>query len=84
MAGAAGQRIAGVLTMSVASPCINVCRLDPATGWCEGCARSIDEIAAWGRLDDAAKQAVLQRLPMRRAALPQDRPADRRLRDDTR
>jgi predicted Fe-S protein YdhL (DUF1289 family) len=68
VAGASGQRITGVLTVSVASPCINVCRLDPATGWCEGCARSIDEIAAWGRLDDAARRAVLQRLPSRRGA----------------
>ena len=70
--------------MGVASPCINVCRLDPATGWCEGCARSIDEIAAWGRLDDAAKQAVLQRLPTRRAVLALDRPADRRPPDGAR
>jgi hypothetical protein len=52
----------------VASPCINICRLDAATGWCEGCLRSIDEIAGWGRLDDAGRLAVLQRLPARRLA----------------
>ena len=39
----------------VASPCIDICRMDPVTGLCEGCARTIDEIAAWSRLDDAAK-----------------------------
>ena len=39
------------------SPCINVCRMDEATGWCAGCLRSIDEIAAWGTLPEAAKAA---------------------------
>jgi predicted Fe-S protein YdhL (DUF1289 family) len=51
----------------VASPCINVCRMDAATGWCEGCLRRIDEIAGWGRLDDDAKRAVLAQLPARQA-----------------
>jgi predicted Fe-S protein YdhL (DUF1289 family) len=49
----------------VASPCVNVCRMTPATGWCEGCRRSIDEIAAWARLDDAAREAVWRALPAR-------------------
>ena len=28
------------------SPCINVCRMDERTGWCEGCQRTLTEIAA--------------------------------------
>ena len=56
----------GVAT-AVPSPCTSVCSLDPATGWCVGCLRTIDEIAAWGRLDDAGKGTVLMRLPSRRA-----------------
>jgi predicted Fe-S protein YdhL (DUF1289 family) len=39
------------------------------TGWCEGCARTIDEIAAWASLDDAAKQSIWQRLPQRHIEL---------------
>jgi predicted Fe-S protein YdhL (DUF1289 family) len=39
-----------------------------ASGWCEGCQRTLAEIAAWGGLDDAAKRAVWQQLPARRAA----------------
>ncbi|MGA1318970.1 MAG: DUF1289 domain-containing protein, partial [Rubrivivax sp.] len=31
--------------MAVPSPCINVCRIEPASGWCEGCARTLEEIA---------------------------------------
>jgi predicted Fe-S protein YdhL (DUF1289 family) len=43
-------------------PCVNICRMDAATGWCEGCLRTLDEIAAWSRLDDAAKRAVWAQL----------------------
>jgi hypothetical protein len=50
----------------VASPCINVCRMNPATGYCEGCWRTIDEIAAWSKLDDQAKRAVWEALAQRR------------------
>ena len=49
------------------SPCTSVCTIDAATGWCAGCMRTIDEIAAWGSLDNAAKRAVWKRLPARRA-----------------
>ncbi|HRI17380.1 MAG TPA: DUF1289 domain-containing protein, partial [Burkholderiaceae bacterium] len=48
------------------SPCNNVCRIDERSGWCLGCWRSIDEIAAWSKLDDAGKRAVLDALPLRR------------------
>lgn len=46
----------------VPSPCISVCRMDPATGWCEGCRRTIDEIAGWSAMDDAARRAVWGRV----------------------
>ena len=52
----------------VPSPCVNICRMDDATGWCEGCQRTLAEIAAWGGLDDTAKLAVWQALPARREA----------------
>lgn len=52
----------------VPSPCVSVCRMDPSTGWCEGCRRTIDEIAAWSTLDDAARRAVWARLLERRRA----------------
>jgi predicted Fe-S protein YdhL (DUF1289 family) len=50
----------------VKSPCINVCRMHAGTGWCEGCLRTIDEIAAWGGLDDRLKRELLAQLPQRR------------------
>lgn len=53
--------------MPVPSPCINICRMDARSGLCQGCLRTLDEIAAWSRLDDAAKQQVWDRLAERRA-----------------
>ena len=49
----------------VPSPCLSICRMDAATGWCEGCFRTLDEIAAWSRLDDSAKRAVWQEIEQR-------------------
>lgn len=53
----------------VPSPCINVCRMDPKLGLCVGCARTLDEIAAWGQASNAQRLAILQQLPERRALL---------------
>lgn len=52
----------------VASPCINVCQMHAASGWCGGCLRTLDEIASWGSLDDHGRREVLQRLRGRRVA----------------
>lgn len=54
-----------------ASPCISVCRMDPATGLCEGCLRTLDEIAAWSLLDEQEREAVWQALDARRDHLGQ-------------
>jgi len=51
------------------SPCTQLCTIDPATGWCLGCARSLDEIAEWGMASEARQRAILAALPERRRAL---------------
>ena len=51
----------------VESPCIRVCLVHPETRLCTGCARSIDEIAAWSRLAPEARRAILADLPNRQA-----------------
>ncbi len=51
----------------VPSPCQSVCVMHADTGWCEGCLRTLDEIAAWGRMDNPAKRAVWALLPGRLA-----------------
>ena len=52
----------------VASPCISICQMHAASGWCVGCLRTLDEIATWGGLSDAGKRQVLQSLAPRRLA----------------
>jgi uncharacterized protein len=54
---------------SVPSPCISVCRMDAGTGLCEGCFRTLDEIADWSMASDDVKRALWQTL-VRRAVTP--------------
>ena len=60
---------------SVGSPCINICRMDERSGWCEGCLRTIDEIAAWSVLGDDARRAVMVELSKRRVVWRRSREA---------
>ncbi|MGQ7939848.1 DUF1289 domain-containing protein [Paraburkholderia sp. D1E] len=52
---------------AVPSPCISVCKMDASTGWCEGCLRTIDEIAGWSSFDDDAKRAIWDAIEERHA-----------------
>lgn len=47
------------------TPCIKVCVIDPGTRLCVGCARSLDEIAAWGTLSDTDRLRIMAELPDR-------------------
>lgn len=51
---------------SVSSPCIGICRMDVRTGLCEGCFRTIDEIAQWSTAGDEWKRAVWADIVLRR------------------
>ena len=58
--------------MNIPSPCINVCRMSADTGLCEGCFRTLDEIARWSRQDDAEKRRILRAVAARRETLGAD------------
>jgi len=49
----------------IGSPCIDVCRLNPSSGYCEGCLRNREEIKAWKSMSDPDRLALLDRLAMR-------------------
>ena len=51
------------------SPCNKICTIDAATGWCRGCGRTLDEIAAWSTAGEAGQRAIVERLPARLARL---------------
>ena len=45
--------------IEIESPCIGVCAMDEATGFCQGCYRTLDEIQQWWDLGNTQKQAVV-------------------------
>jgi uncharacterized protein len=50
------------------TPCINICIVDQPTGLCQGCGRTLAEIAAWAAMNEDERLAVMQGLPARLAA----------------
>ncbi len=63
----------------IESPCVKLCTIHPETRLCLGCARSIDEITAWGRMTPEARRAVMAELPGREPA-PKGRRGGRKAR----
>jgi uncharacterized protein len=49
------------------SPCIAVCRIESATGYCRGCWRTIQEIAGWLGMSAEERRGVLAAIEKRRA-----------------
>ena len=47
------------------SPCTKVCVLDAASGLCQGCGRTRDEIAAWGSMPEMRRLAIMAGLGAR-------------------
>ena len=52
---------------TASTPCIKVCVIDPVSKLCEGCGRTLAEIAQWGRLSEAERLAIMAVLPERLA-----------------
>ncbi len=50
---------------AIESPCILVCSIDTATGYCFGCGRTRDEISAWLEMTPQTRRAVMAELPAR-------------------
>ncbi len=48
------------------TPCGAVCQIDPKTGWCLGCYRTLPEIAKWGKFSEDERQALLPELDRRK------------------
>ena len=47
------------------SPCVKFCVLEPGSGLCSGCGRTLDEIADWGTLSDEERRRIMAELPSR-------------------
>ena len=44
------------------SPCTNLCTINPDTGICDGCGRTLDEISDWGWMSAEEKLVILRRI----------------------
>jgi predicted Fe-S protein YdhL (DUF1289 family) len=53
------------------SPCIDVCVMDPETGQCTGCGRTLQEIAQWSSMSGEERRRIMDALSerMRQAGL---------------
>ncbi len=49
----------------IESPCILVCSIDQASGYCFGCGRTREEIAGWTGMSPRERRAVMDLLPAR-------------------
>ena len=58
------------------SPCEKICVVDPASGLCRGCGRSLAEIEHWTRYTDAERAQVMAQLPQRLKAMQNRPPAE--------
>ncbi|MFP5466217.1 MAG: DUF1289 domain-containing protein [Gammaproteobacteria bacterium] len=47
------------------SPCVSICRMNATSGLCEGCFRTLEEIARWGAMDNGAREATWARIEQR-------------------
>ncbi|MBY3598658.1 MULTISPECIES: DUF1289 domain-containing protein [Rhizobium] len=49
------------------TPCIHVCSMVSATGFCAGCGRTLQEIGGWTNYTDAERRRIMAQLPARLA-----------------
>jgi len=47
------------------SPCAKICTLDPVSGLCSGCGRSLAEIERWPGMSDAERLRLMAELDAR-------------------
>ena len=64
---------------AILSPCEKICIVDPASGLCRGCGRSLSEIERWASYSENKRARVIDELPgrlkaMRASRLAQARP----------
>jgi predicted Fe-S protein YdhL (DUF1289 family) len=64
MMDGAGPIERAMAARDVPSPCISICRVGP-DGFCEGCLRTLDEVAAWSRMSDEDKRRVWRAIELR-------------------
>lgn len=52
------------------TPCVAICRIDAASGFCIGCGRTSLEIGRWVEMSEEDRLVLMARLPDRFARTP--------------
>lgn len=47
------------------SPCVGICVIEPRSGYCEGCLRTLAEIASWSTCSPAERERTMSSLDRR-------------------
>lgn len=64
---------------AIATPCVNICAVDPISALCIGCGRTIAEIADWSGMSEDERNVIMAGLAERmRAARSERAPGGRR------
>ena len=58
---------------AIETPCIKVCVIDPQSGLCAGCGRTLEEIARWSTWSNEDRRRVMDELAERLRALGERR-----------
>jgi predicted Fe-S protein YdhL (DUF1289 family) len=53
----------------IETPCDKICTVDPASGLCFGCGRSLAEIERWTQYGDGERSRIMAELPQRREVM---------------
>ncbi|HEY0213342.1 MAG TPA: DUF1289 domain-containing protein [Paenirhodobacter sp.] len=53
------------MTETLDTPCIGLCRINPRSGLCMGCLRTLDEIARWRDMAPEDRRKILKQLTYR-------------------
>jgi len=51
----------------IETPCVKICTVDARAGICQGCGRTIDEIARWSSMSSSERAQIMGELPVRMA-----------------
>lgn len=54
---------------AIESPCVKICVIDQRRSLCEGCGRTLAEIAGWTRLAPEERRRIMASLPARLGAI---------------
>ena len=55
--------------ITIKTPCEKICLVDPPSGLCRGCGRSLAEIERWTAYSDDERTRVMGELPQRLEAM---------------